>query len=608
MKNSTPGNKGIPKWPFLIAFTVLVLGGAGYYYYNNYIASSRWKPFLQKELKELVLRSSDSLYHIEYTDFDFNLTSGDIILRDFKLAPDTNIYNKLVKRSKAPDNLLTLSVKTLSIKNVNAVKAYKEKIMEVTNILIDRPELTIVNKRYPFNDTVRVGRPKTPYQVIEKIFKQIKVDSVALKDVSLSYIDKNSPVARRSLLNNLDISISKILIDSLSSVDTTRFYYTKGIDITLRDYQITLPGNMYTASLKKFYFSTAKRQMVLDKLTLQPRYDKKEFYRITGHSTDIFYLKFKRVNLGNIDLQRFLRDQKLFAASIDVDNADVEIYHNNAWQGRKTIKTGKDPHQALQKLALDINLRKLNVYNSSIRYAEADRKSGYTGMITFDQTTAHFENITNDPESKNANPVMTAGIHTTFMNAAPLDVIFKFNLTDKNGAFSYAGALTNLDGRKLDKLVKPLAMIHVKSADVSRLSFAVDANNYVGKGKLEFYYKNLNIEILKKVKGTDTLQKQGFISKLANTLFIRKNNPDNGGKFRPGPINFRRDPSMSFFSFLYKCLLDGLKPSVGIDKNMEAKADDVLATGETLFAKSTGAKHDKKEKRQKEKQIKGEAN
>jgi hypothetical protein len=606
MENETRKRRRIPKWPFLMTFILLAAGGTGYYYYSNYIALNRWKPFLQKKLKELILRSSDSLYRIEYADFDFNLSSGDILLRNFKLAPDMTVYEKLVKLKKAPDNLFILSVKNVSIKSVDAIKAYKEKIMDVKSITIDKPELTIINKRYHFNDTVRVGKPKTPYQVIEKIFRQVKVGSFALKDISLSYADNNGQVTMRSQIKNLDINISELLVDSLSSIDTTRFYYTKGIEFTLRDYQIATPDSMYTASLKKIYFSTAQRKIILEKASFLPRYNKDEFYRITGHSTDIFYVKFNQISLGNIDLQRFLREQKLFAASMDITGADVEIYHNNAWQGRKTIKTGKDPQQALQKLALDMKLAKLNVYNSAIRYAEADRKSGYTGVITFDHTTGHFNNVTNDPDAKKANPYLTADIRTTFMNAAPLNVMFKFKLTDKDGAFSYAGALRNLDGRKLDKLVKPLAMIHVKSADVERLSFAVDANNFVGKGKVEFYYKNLNIEILKKVKGVNTLQKQGFISKLANTLIIKDSNPDKGGNFRPGPVNFRRDPSLSFFSFLYKCLLDGIKPSVGYSKNMEGDVNDALATGDALSAKNNRDKQERKEKRQKEKQVKKE--
>ncbi|NNU34694.1 hypothetical protein HK413_12640 [Mucilaginibacter sp. S1162] len=101
--------------------------GTGWYLYKRYIAGDKWKPLLQAKLKEMVLKSTDSLYHIEYSNFDLDLASGDATLSDFKLVPDSAVYEKLVSAQKAPDNLFTLSVKKLSIKNVGAKKAYQKR-------------------------------------------------------------------------------------------------------------------------------------------------------------------------------------------------------------------------------------------------------------------------------------------------------------------------------------------------------------------------------------------------------------------------------------------------------------------------------------------------
>ncbi len=81
--------------------------------------------------------------------------------------------------------------------------------------------------------------------------------------------------------------------------------------------------------------------------------------------------------------------------------------------------------------------------------------------------------------------------------------------------------------------------------------------------------------MLKKVDGQAQLQKRGFISKIANSLIIDNDNPDKKGKFRPGPIDLKREPTTSFFSFLYKGLLDGLKPSVGFTKKTEGTVNTV---------------------------------
>jgi hypothetical protein len=604
MENAPVRKKKMPAWPFILLLVIVLIVAAGYYYYQKYLAGNKWKPLLQAQLQELVLKSSGGLYHIEYSDFDLDIRSGNATLSNFRLIPDTAVYQKLVSQQKAPDNLFRLSVKKLSIRNVGARKAYQEKILNIDHISIDKPSLTIVNKRFNFNDTVKVGKLKTPYQIISKIFKQLRIDSIALNDISLNYINKSNPVIKQTAIKHLDIHISNILVDSLSAQDSSRFYYTKGISFILHNYQLATADSMYYLKVKQMQFSTAARSLVLDKAQLEPRYSKSAFFKKLGRADDRFDLSFKKIMISGIDLQRFLRDQKLYAGLLDISKANVEIYSNNAYKGKKTSKIGKDPHQQLQKVALDMKLNRINLHNSTITYAEADATSGYTGVINFENTTGTFYNVTNDADAKLQNHFMTARINTRFLGAAPLAVNFKFDLNAKNGAFNYSGTLGKFDGRKLDKLVKPLAMVHVKSADIDRLSFNVNASNYGGKGHLEFYYKNLNVELLKKDTGSLGLVKQNFISKMANALIIENNNPDKKGNFRPGPINIRREPTVSFFSFLYKALLDGIKPSVGFSKKTENNISQAVTQIGGLIDKIHQYKAARKQKREEKKRQK----
>lgn len=604
----------LPIWPFIVLAILLIIAGTGYYFYTRYFAQNRWKPILQQRLKELILRSSDSLYHIEYSDFDLNITSGDATLKDFTLSPDTEVYNRLVLEKKAPDNLFILKVKKLSIKNIGAKKAYQERILEINNISIEKPDLTVINKRLYFNDTVKVGKPKTPYQIIKKVFKKLHIDSILLKDISLQYINKNRPKIRQTALRHLDIHIGDIVVDSLSSKDTSRFYYTRGVTLTLHGYRLATPDSLYYLKLKQLYFSTSQKKIIIDHPQVEPRYSKKEFYRKIQRSADRFDIDAKRLSIDGIDLQRFLRYQDLHARKMDITNADVEIYHDNAYKGRKTLKTDKDPHQQLQNVALDMTLDRLNLFNATIKYAEADVHTGYTGVIIFNSTNGHFLNVTNDNDQKKKAPVMYASINTRFMNAANLHVNFKFNLISPTGEFNYNGKLGRFDGRILDKLVKPLALVHVKSADVEKLTFNVNANNYFGRGNLNFYYKNLNIELLKKEEGKAGLQKQGLISTLANELIINDSNPDRKGHFHPGPISLKRDPDVSFFSFLYKALLDGLKPSVGYDEKTENKVNKAITKVTGIintfkeFKEKRKERRDERRKKREEKKLEKAAN
>lgn len=565
------------KWLLWIIIPVALIAAIAGYYVKIYLVN-RWKPILTAQLKKIVLSSSDSLYRIEFSDLDIQVVSGNAEVKNFKLIPDTTIYKKRVVQGVAPDNIYHLQVEKLVLRNFEAKKAYAEQKLEIGSILIERPTLAIVNKRQPYNDTLEAVKSKTPYQLIKNVFKELHIQSISLKEVDFAFINKNEPVERKTSLRNLNIDISDILIDSLSERDTSRFYNTKNIDFQLRDYRMATPDSLYYLHLKDIHFSTSRREIVLGKLSLDPRYDKVQFYKKVKYAKDRYALSFSRIALSHIHLQRFLRSQQLHAGSMRISKASVDVYNNNAYPKRISQKKQPFPHQKLQEVALDMKIDTLYIENTDISYSEADKLSGQTGEITFMHTKGKLLNVTNSTAAKKNNPYMIARLHTRFMNATNLDVEFKFNLLAKNGAFNYSGVLSAFDGRLLNRITRPLGMVEVESAKIKRLSFNVDANENKAKGMLKFYYSDLKVQLLKRESGQKKLSKQGFISTLANTLVIQTNNPKQNGAFTAGPINYQRAPTTSFFNFMWKGLLDGIKPSVGFDKRTETNITDV-ATG-----------------------------
>ena len=557
------GNKK-RKWPYVILLLILLLAGTGFYFFHKYLSADRWQPGLKKTVASAVLKSSNGLYHIKYSSINVDILAGNVNLSDFELYPDTAVYNKLVTQNKAPDNLFIVSVKKLAIKDAGAIKAYQDKKLDINDITIDKPKITIINKRYGYSAGTKTDRSQSLYELIKNTFKEVKIGLVYVNDVSVKYIDKNQQTVKSTMFNHVTINIANILIDSLSGRDTTRFYYTKGLEVTLKGYGFKTPDNLYQATLGKLTFSAEKKQIVIDKAALVPRYKPNDFYRKTGEGDNIYTLRFSKIAINDINLQSLLTGRQLLATSMDVSDSYVGIYDNDAIVSKPTSQIGKDPQQLLQKLAPKIHFKRICFNNANVVYSEADKESGLTGQVLFMNTNGYLLNVTNDAAAKAINPSLSAHFDTRFMNEAPLSVNFKFNSNSASGAFNYSGQLGKYDGRKLDKLVKPLAMVHVVSADIDRLTFNINASNYSSKGNVDFYYRNLKIQLLKKVKGNAVLQKKGLITMLANDFILKDNNPSNKGVFRPGSFTLERKPTDSFFTFLYKSVLEGLKPAVGL--------------------------------------------
>lgn len=179
---------------------------------------------------------------------------------------------------------------------------------------------------------------------------------------------------------------------------------------------------------------------------------------------------------------------------------------------------------------------------------------------------------------------MTADLTSYVMGEGKLDVNFKFDLNAKDGAFAYHGALVDMDGKALNRITKPLAMVRINSGHIDKLEFDIDANDRLATGKVNFAYKDLSVALLKKIKGENRLVKQGLISFLANALVINSDNPNAQGVLVTAPISRKRVETASFFNFIWKTLFDGVKYSIGLTPGKEKEIKEKIDKFEQIKA------------------------
>lgn len=556
---------------FLLWFLgIIILSVIGFLITGTYLKNN-WKPLLENQIKQAVINSSDSLYRIEYKNLDVNPINGNLKLVDFKLIPVMEVYEKLKLEEKAPDNIYRLEVDALIIKNANAKEAVSTKKLSVKDIIIDHPKLIITNNRQAYNDTVQVNKKnKTPYELIKDIFSELKINTIALRDIDFTFINQSNKKEKRTALRNLDITITDLLVDSLSATDPSRVYYTKNVEINIKNYQMATPDSLYYIKLEALKFSTNKNLLSLKSVKLEPRLSKKAFHKKVGMYKDRFDLSFKEILIEDMNFDLFLKQQKLFANSLTLKKGNVDIYNNNTFKKIRQNKTGKFPHQQLMKLALDLKIAKLNLKDIDINYSEFDTKSGKTGSINFKNTNGLINNVSNDAKSLKKNSLMRASLNTKVFGKANLNLIINFYMNSKIGAFDYSGTIGAFDGKIINQIVKPLGMAEINSVNIQKLSFDIKANQNIANGNVKFYYTDLNVNILKRDEDGN-LKKQGLISTLANNFILQKQNPNKKGEFTEGRVFYHRPSYAGFFNFLWKSLFTGLKESVGVSREKESK-------------------------------------
>lgn len=585
----------IIKWLVISAAGFLVVFGSVSLYMNIWV-----KPILASQVKQLVASSTENLYHIEFSGISVNCLTGDASLSQVRFIPDTVVLKKLVSAKRAPNNIYHIELEKLSIQNVHPFRVYFKRRLAIDRIIINHPKITMVNKQYAYNEN-RPPRPlQSPFDVVSKYLKEVRIASIDFNEVSFKYVDNNHAVPVIDSLEHLHVSLKDWLIDANSAQDTSRLYLLKDIRLQLSDYSYATADSMYHVKAHEINFSSATGNLKINNLALVPRYSEMAFSKVVGYSKDRFNIHLNDVELKGLDLPLFVKKQELLAREMNIRNGHVAVFNNNEIPGKDTVKTGQDPHQLLQTLPGKLTLRKVALHNLDVSYAEYDSDSRQKGRISFEQTSGTITNITNVDKEKKKNQFMEIRLNTLLMGQGRLKTHFKFDLLAKDGAFSYSGQLNGLNGAVLNAVTKPLGMMHIKSGDVQELKFDIKANAVQAQGKMEFKYDNLAIAVLKREEGSGGFSRQGLLSLLANTLVINTANPDARGVFKAATINYERKPNRSFFNFIWKTLFQGIRHSVGVTPQKEAYIKAQLAK----FEKMKADREKRKQAREKRKQRK----
>lgn len=591
-----------PVWKWIIgvvAFLILAVAIGAWY------LSRHWKPILDTQLKAAIVNSSDSLYRITYDDISLNLVTGHAALINFELIPDSAVYERLKTREEAPDNIYNIKVDRLRIRNFHPVRIVRGKKLKINDIIFDNPYVHITNEYHTYNDTVKTEESKSLYESISNTLREVRVDNIVFNNIQFKFSKKQDTTVHTTELANINLNIKDILIDSLSQTDTSRFFHTRSIDLEMPGTRFHTPDSLYYVSFDHLNVSTAGNRLLLTGLTYAPRVSRTEFYRTVKLAKDMFVIKLNSLLMEDIDLQQFVRNQRIYAGSLYLDSGKIEISNDLRYPKKPTDKIGKSPHQQLMKLNQNIKIDSVMIKGLDISYAEIGEKQQKEGKITFERSVGKLYNVTNDSLALLQNKTMVWDMTTYMMNSGKISVVFTFDMLSKNGAHTYKGVLGPMNGRSLNRILTPLLNVEVASANIKGVSFDVSADDYRSRGSLLFDYNNLKAKILT----TDSEGEKSslkVVSFLANSFIINDSNPDANGVYHRGRIDYTRPHTHSFFKTLWQSLLDGIKPTVGISKEREAKltntAEGVQGAVEKTggFLRNIFRKRDEKEDKKNE--------
>jgi hypothetical protein len=593
MKGTKPLPKRIPKW-FYISSGVLILFSCILLLLITY----RLEPFVAKKIKAVVNESTLGLYHADFTDIHINLLQGSISFDTLSLRPDTAVIEALRRNNDAPKHLYQLDVIGLALRNISFWDIYYHEKLDLESIVIQKPRITITYNDYKTKEVEDVQ--KTAYQQISKFLKSIHFNDLILNDADIRYVDRSSSTTQTTDIKGLNVKVTEFRLDSTSYRDKSRFYYTKNIQLNLKEHKFITKDGLYTISIEDLSSSTAGRSLRMENFRVKPNYPEMEFSRKYKEQHDRYDITFKELLLANIDLYKLNTYRRLAASSFVIDGAEVNIFMNRELPAVSFDKGKNYPQLVLKRLKLPTAIDSLFIKNSRISYSEYNPKSKKKGTVTFNKFNAVFKNVTNDSVRLVKDHWLRANVSAWLMNKGRLDVNINMDLSSSNADFNFNGTMGRMDVRELNSLSRNMSLAEIESGIINKAIFNVSGNLQTTTGILKLYYNNLKVNVLKNDEDGNELKKRGLISAIANSLIINNDNPDKKGELRIGKTDAERLSSGSFFNLMWKSIFAGLKESVGF----------TLGSPDTLQIKPLDKKEQRKldrEKRRSERKEKRES-
>jgi len=389
------------------------------------------------------------------------------------------------------------------------------------------------------------------------IIDEVEVDGMNLSNTKIIIIDTSRSKENPFVLNDVKFAVSKVynVTDGSKLSDIIN---NAAWQLSLGSLSFFTKDKLYNLNIEGVQLNNVTSSASIKSINVQPQFSEEQFARKIGHQQDRYDFVFNDILLEGINFKKLINDNML-----EINQASVQpilkIFNDRTAPRDTSTKISKYPNQQLSSIRFPFYIKKLHVNNGYVAYKERSKKSLKAGTVFFSRINAMINNITNIKERVKANEILTLNATALFMGVGKLTTQWKLPMNTTDTMFNITGNLGQMNTVVLNSLVEPLAMVSVKKGNVKKLDFTIHGGNYRSTGNILFFYNDLNISVLKKDKD-DQLRSNSIESLLANAA-IKNKNPVLGEN-RLGPIDCSRDTTKSFFNFLWKSVLSGVKKTV----------------------------------------------
>jgi hypothetical protein len=264
----------------------------------------------------------DSIHTLSAEMVTYSLKRSQIEAGNIELKP-TN--QNISARSK-----YQISIPRAIIKSSHVHEFYQNKVIPIDSMVLTDAKI----KYWPGQKNTKTLIKKMDdfdlYQLIEDEFTSVSIANFRLDNAQLMlYKNQNDQVSQQEL-KNIRINLEDFLLDSVSSRDTSRIFYSKNIDFSAFEYELTLGDNVHRLRAGKLDLSTKRRAVFIKNIQLYPLLTDQA--RSTQKNT--IDASCDSVRLDLFDFKKAFHSKRFYFQRINLFNPEVKLTQNEISEAR----------------------------------------------------------------------------------------------------------------------------------------------------------------------------------------------------------------------------------------------------------------------------------
>jgi hypothetical protein len=528
-------------------------------------ASLDLRPLFIAKIQQLVKDGSKGLYHIDIDSMDVDLLQSRVTLHKVQLLHDTNVLKRLDSIQQAPNDVFNAAFDSLHIEGINLNDVVKGNKIDLEEIYIYKPTIEIFHEK---RRGARTVDSLTLYDRLMKNTERIAIASVVVHQGR--FINHNKKEKKKTVFDNIVVSLENVLVDSSTEHATDRFLFAKQASISLNNYEMKSKDNAYITEIGSLKVTAPKNEMVITNISVRSRHSRKEFQKGLTHQKEQYSFSTPSVIIRNIDWWALMHDSLFVADELTLSGGALKIFLDRSLP-RPESKMGNFPHQLIMKLPFEINIARGNIRNFDLKYEEYNPKSGDTGLVQFDDIDLNLSGITNLPAERKKRKQMLVTGSALFKNV-PVKARFSFDLLKhKSGRFSASFSADDFDAKLVNGISQPLGLMKFEKGHINKLSVTMQGDEQRANGKVLMLYSDFKISIYEHEKNKDELDKRKLLGFIVNSFVLKDNNPSGNDPPRNPYVEFDRNPQTGFFNLVWKTTLTGILKIVGANPSLAEK-------------------------------------